>query len=113
MLAITVVTASPLQAQGRGGRGSGRFDDRAGSRDRKTASPATAKLPEQYRKFDKDGDGQIGLYEWPRSASEYAEFKKLDLNVSRSCCSPDRWMAIGWRCRMRWPPAYWLGSAVH
>jgi hypothetical protein len=36
------------------------------------------KLPEQYRARDKDKDGQIGMYEWPRS--DYANFRKLDLN---------------------------------
>jgi hypothetical protein len=35
-------------------------------------------LPEQYRSKDKDKDGQIGMYEWPRT--DYATFRKLDLN---------------------------------
>jgi hypothetical protein len=37
-----------------------------------------AKLPDDYRSRDTDGDGQIGLYEWPRS--DYAGFRRLDLN---------------------------------
>ncbi len=36
------------------------------------------KLPEQYRSRDTDKDGQIGMYEWPRS--DYRTFRKLDLN---------------------------------
>jgi Ca2+-binding EF-hand superfamily protein len=36
------------------------------------------KLPEQYRAYDKDRDGQIGLYEWSRS--DYPGFRKLDRN---------------------------------
>src|SRR5262249_51092690 len=35
-------------------------------------------LPEQYRSKDKDKDGQIGMYEWPRN--DFATFRKLDLN---------------------------------
>lgn len=35
-------------------------------------------LPEQYGSYDKDNDGQIGLYEWPRK--RIAEFLKLDKN---------------------------------
>ena len=37
-----------------------------------------AKLPEAYRDKDKNGDGQIGLYEWPRK--DLAAFRKLDRN---------------------------------
>ena len=40
--------------------------------------PKPQKLPDQYRARDTDKDGQIGLYEWPRS--DYATFRKLDLN---------------------------------
>lgn len=35
-------------------------------------------LPEAFRAFDKNKDGQIGLYEWDRS--KLAEFRKLDKN---------------------------------
>ena len=35
-------------------------------------------LPAEYREFDKDGDGQIGLYEWPRD--RIREFLALDKN---------------------------------
>jgi EF-hand domain pair len=38
----------------------------------------TIKLPEQYRSRDTNKDGQIGMYEWPRS--DYTTFRKLDLN---------------------------------
>jgi hypothetical protein len=40
--------------------------------------PKALKLPDQYRSRDTDKDGQIGMYEWPRS--DYATFRKLDLN---------------------------------
>jgi hypothetical protein len=40
--------------------------------------PKAPKLPEQYRSKDTDKDGQIGMYEWPRS--DYRTFRKLDLN---------------------------------
>jgi Ca2+-binding EF-hand superfamily protein len=39
---------------------------------------ALIELPEIYRKYDKDGDGQVGLYEWPKE--RVAEFLKLDKN---------------------------------
>ncbi|MCY2965334.1 MAG: EF-hand domain-containing protein [Planctomycetota bacterium] len=35
-------------------------------------------LPEQYASRDTNGDGQLGLYEWPKS--DFATFKRLDLN---------------------------------
>lgn len=35
-------------------------------------------LPKEYEARDKNGDGQIGLYEWDRS--KYSEFAKLDKN---------------------------------
>jgi len=38
----------------------------------------TLSLPSEYLARDKNGDGQIGLYEWDRA--KYAEFAKLDKN---------------------------------
>lgn len=35
-------------------------------------------LPKEFEARDKNGDGQIGMYEWERS--KYAEFMKLDKN---------------------------------
>ena len=35
-------------------------------------------LPKEYATLDKNGDGQIGMYEWSRA--KYAEFVKLDKN---------------------------------
>jgi hypothetical protein len=59
----------------------GGSDSRSSSR--KSDKPAgfsfgsvTLKLPDQYRSKDKDGDGQIGLYEWSRT--DFATFRKLD-----------------------------------
>jgi hypothetical protein len=39
---------------------------------------ALEELPDSYRSHDKDGDGQIGLYEWPRD--RIREFVALDVN---------------------------------
>lgn len=41
-------------------------------------SEATSALSAEHRALDKDGDGQIGLYEWPRDKLD--EFRKLDVN---------------------------------
>jgi len=70
----------------RGGPGFGGDNDFSGSAsDSKEEKPVpkarlkmTMKLPESYRSRDKDNDGQIGLYEWPKN--DYAGFKKLDHN---------------------------------
>lgn len=35
-------------------------------------------LPDEYKSRDTNGDGQIGLYEWPRT--DFATFRKLDVN---------------------------------
>lgn len=48
---------------------------------KKTAKPkarVTKELPADYRDKDKNGDGQIGLYEWDRKA--FAQFYALDRN---------------------------------
>ena len=70
-----------------------RREDRDRSRDSSSSSsgsgksskkPAKAKvritkdLPSDYREKDKNGDGQIGLYEWDRKA--FAQFYELDRN---------------------------------
>lgn len=39
---------------------------------------ALVELPDEYRRHDKDGDGQVGLYEWPRD--RIADFVKVDKN---------------------------------
>jgi len=44
----------------------------------RTRQKVTLKLPDDYKSKDKDKDGQIGMYEWPRT--EYAKFRSLDLN---------------------------------
>jgi hypothetical protein len=38
----------------------------------------SADLPEQYVSRDTNQDGQLGLYEWPKT--DWATFKRLDLN---------------------------------
>jgi Ca2+-binding EF-hand superfamily protein len=35
-------------------------------------------LPGEYRSYDKDGDGQVGLYEWPKD--RIRDFIALDRN---------------------------------
>ncbi len=46
---------------------------------RKGAKPRMVPtLPQEYAALDKNGDGQIGMYEWSRT--KYAEFVKLDKN---------------------------------
>lgn len=71
--------------------GSGRGRSRGGRSDPPSSPTASAaggggtrsyralvELPEDYRKYDKDGDGQVGLYEWPKN--RIAEFLTLDKN---------------------------------
>lgn len=69
--------------------GAGRDGDRSGRDERSSKSSSrrwerkprervTVDLPESYRARDKNGDGQIGLYEWERAA--FAEFVRLDVN---------------------------------
>jgi hypothetical protein len=64
---------------------SGGTDSEAASGDSKPAAKppkirqrVTLKLPDEYRSKDADKDGQIGMYEWSRT--DYATFRKLDLN---------------------------------
>jgi Ca2+-binding EF-hand superfamily protein len=56
----------------------GKKSEKSTSKSAKSRTPINVKLPEQFRSRDKDRDGQIGLYEWPRS--DYSGFRKLDRN---------------------------------
>jgi Ca2+-binding EF-hand superfamily protein len=47
-------------------------------KDSKPKPRVTQSLPDEYRSKDKNGDGQIGLYEWDRKA--FAQFFALDRN---------------------------------
>src|SRR3979411_2116467 len=72
---------SPVWAQGPGGPD--QPDPGAAGETKPTPKPRirwakALKLPDQYRSRDVDKDGQIGMYEWPRS--DFATFRKLDLN---------------------------------
>ncbi|RPI88972.1 MAG: hypothetical protein EHM42_03830 [Planctomycetaceae bacterium] len=40
--------------------------------------PRSLTLPEQYAARDTNGDGQIGMYEWPKT--DFSGFARLDLN---------------------------------
>ena len=46
-----------------------------------TRKSKSSTLPKEFQAYDKNGDGQIGLYEWDRA--RFAEFKKLDKNNDR------------------------------
>jgi len=46
-----------------------------------TRKSKSSALPKEFQVYDKNGDGQIGLYEWDRA--KFAEFKKLDKNNDR------------------------------
>jgi hypothetical protein len=63
----------------RGGGGGGSSGSRS-SRPSSDGRPyrALEELPDRYRSYDKDGDGQVGLYEWPKD--RIAEFLGLDRN---------------------------------
>ena len=37
-------------------------------------------LPKWFKELDKDGDGQIALYEWREGGRDFEEFDVLDLN---------------------------------
>jgi Ca2+-binding EF-hand superfamily protein len=37
-------------------------------------------LPDWFRQYDTDGDGQIGLYEWKAAGQPIAKFLEMDLN---------------------------------
>jgi Ca2+-binding EF-hand superfamily protein len=80
-------SASPASssAGGTGTPPSSRSSSTAGSTSKKSEAPNPKKgvrmwleLPEAYRARDKDGDNQIGMYEWP--ANDYSAFMKLDTN---------------------------------
>ena len=53
-------------------------DSKPAAKPPKARQRVTLKLPDEYRSKDKDKDGQIGMYEWPRN--DYANFRRLDLN---------------------------------
>lgn len=83
-----MASGSSSRGDSRGGPGDrGGFGDRGGPRGPSgNATPAKAappppvnlKLPANYAAFDKDGDNQIGMYEWDRG--RLAEFLALDRN---------------------------------
>jgi hypothetical protein len=54
-------------------------DSNVGGSARRTNKPRMVPiLPKEYEARDKNGDGQIGMYEWERS--KYSEFARLDKN---------------------------------
>src|SRR5262245_61047678 len=76
--AIAVSNISTIiYAQGRGGSEGGGSDAKPPEKPR-TRWQRPLQLPEQYRSRDTDKDGQIGMYEWPKT--DFATFRKLDLN---------------------------------
>ena len=78
-------TEEPGREERRDDRDRGRDERResssSGKSSKKSAKPkerVTKDLPGDYREKDKNGDGQIGLYEWDRKA--FAQFYALDRN---------------------------------
>jgi hypothetical protein len=68
---------------GSGGSSRGFGGGGTGSRSTRTPSDgrpyrALEELPGEYRSYDKDGDGQVGLYEWPKD--RIRDFIALDKN---------------------------------
>jgi len=82
MIALLLAFGLPnvVFAQGPGGGESdpGAGDAKPEKKPPKVRQKVTMKLPDEYKSKDKDKDGQIGMYEW--SKSDYATFRKLDLN---------------------------------
>jgi Ca2+-binding EF-hand superfamily protein len=37
-------------------------------------------LPDWFAKYDTDGDGQVGLYEWVKAGRPVVEFQAMDRN---------------------------------
>ena len=58
-------------------KGSGSSSTRS-TKEKKSKAKITKELPDDYRLKDKNGDGQIGLYEWERKL--FAQFYELDRN---------------------------------
>jgi Ca2+-binding EF-hand superfamily protein len=73
---LETILSGPPSSSGSGGGSSGPL--RGTSSGTNHASRSIPQLPDEYRAYDKDGDGQIGLYEWPRA--RIAEFLALDKN---------------------------------
>jgi len=71
---------SPAGGPGSGGASSPRKPGSKGSGNaaNRPRPRLSADLPEQYASRDTNQDGQLGLYEWPKT--DWATFKRLDLN---------------------------------
>ena len=82
LIALFAVTGLPVSLHAQGPGGPEDFgppaETKPAAKPPKPRKKYTIKLPDQYRSKDTDHDGQIGLYEWPRS--DYAGFQKLDVN---------------------------------
>ncbi len=59
-------------------RGSSTSTSKSGKKATKPKPRITKDLPDEYRARDKNGDGQVGLYEWDRKL--FAQFYELDRN---------------------------------
>ena len=100
-IAFGVETAVFAQAAGSADSDSAAGDSKPASKPPKARQRVTMKLPDEYRSKDTDKDGQIGMYEWSRT--DYATFRKLDLNGD-GFLTPQE-LSRGGRSR-RSPPAF-------
>ncbi len=80
---VGIGLATTSYAQGSSGSdasdsGAGSSGDSSLAKTTRTRQKFTLKLPDKYRSKDTDKDNQIGMYEW--SKSDWATFRKLDLN---------------------------------
>lgn len=76
---------------GRSDRGDGSRSSTSGAQVPKSL-PFIRDLPEKYRTLDKNGDRQIGMYEWERG--NLAEFRKFDLNNDGFLTPPELTFAL-------------------
>lgn len=60
------------------GAGSRKPGSKGGTAANRPRTRLSLDLPEQYTSRDTNQDGQLGLYEWPKT--DWATFKRLDLN---------------------------------
>ncbi len=76
--AASTTSASPVELHPPANDGQAKQPAVSNAKGSTPPPPAAAELPAQFRELDKDKDGQLGVYEWPRDDLE--TFQKLDRN---------------------------------